>query len=61
MLRLEVVIPTHPQFGGPPVVGYTGPPIDCNLFVSTTHIWKKNLLDQESEDAKCHGGNEASV
>jgi len=30
ILRLEVVIPTHPQFGGPPFVGYTGPPIESN-------------------------------
>jgi hypothetical protein len=30
ILRLEVVIPTHPQFGGTSVVGYTGPPIECN-------------------------------
>lgn len=41
VLRWEVVIPAHPQFGGPPIVEYTGPPIECNLFVATTYTWKQ--------------------
>jgi len=45
ILRLELVIPTHSQFGRPPVVGYAGPPIEL------TYLWLRptpgrNLLDQ---------------